>query len=317
MYVNERVHVHLQGHSGMNPGPGFLTPCFVDALAVYPISSVPPLPYFANTPSAHHTDDDINEGVAFPFPRAERHNPSLLSSDNLAAYNGSNVRRTWVEGQWASSRRPKGERKRSLLANTLIIVFIVAAVPLIACYLKYGQHLATFGDHTSMLPWLAPPPPVPTRRAADAPTGSATSRGGRGDDREGGVVVTRADEQRPWLRASQSASTAGEKLSSIKEGKDSSEYREGKEGWQSAVRAVEQAENALSAGRQRFSGGKGQGRTRVKQESGTRVKYLAAEREVRALRGKVQALERKVSLQHPTTNTLPPTPYPLPPTASP
>jgi hypothetical protein len=79
-----------------------------------------------------------------------------------------------VEGQWAKGRQ-KPERKRSI-ANTLIIVLLVASVPLILAYAHYGKHLATFGDHSSMLPWLSA---SPATSASAAP-------------------LRAADEQQPW-----------------------------------------------------------------------------------------------------------------------
>jgi len=111
-----------------------------------------------------------------PFPRAERHQPSLMSDSKLPSYNsdGSSLRRTWVEGQWAKGRQ-KPERKRSV-ANTLIIFLLVASVPLILAYAHYGKHLATFGDHSSMLPWLSA---SPATSASAAP-------------------LRAADEQQPW-----------------------------------------------------------------------------------------------------------------------
>ena len=232
------------------------------------------------------TEEDINE--ATPFPRAERHAPSLLSDTSLSSYNGG-VRRTWIQGEWASGR-PKPERKRSMLANTLFCVLLLASVPLLVVYLKRGDALATFRDHSSMLPWLSS-------------TGQSGSRGKYERSRPGKTEgeVMRADEQQPW-RGREAERGAGRGVAS------------GKEREKRALRAVEQAEKALTNARggnvassrplrpmpltlpvhgqpprhANAAGKRGVGMTEME------LKYEAAEREVRALEGKVGHLERKV-----------------------
>ena len=232
------------------------------------------------------TEEDINEATT--FPRAERHAPSLLSDASLSSYNGG-VRRTWIQGEWASGR-PKPERKRSMLANTFFCVLLLASVPLLAVYLKHGDALATFGDHSSMLPWLSS-------------AGQSGSRGEYERRREGKTEgeVRRADEQQPW-RGREAERGAGSGMTT------------GKEREKRAMRAVEQAEWALAnarggkvassrplrptpltlpvhgqpAGHANAAGKRGIGMAEME------LKYKAAEREVRALEGKVGQLERKV-----------------------
>ena len=244
---------------------------------------------------ATDTDDDINEAI--PFPRAERHQPSSLMSDNLPAYKGSSgtsIRRTWDPGEWAGGR-PKQGRTRSILANTLIIVLLVAALPLIYGYLKYGDHLATFGDHSSMLPWLS------ARAAAGGTTPSKAAQERRSRVEE----IRRADEQRPWYPAKAKQSRASKAVMEVKkaehalvhDAQGSSADAVRSEGHSTLSSLAKTLLDTTASARAALGGASAAPRTvhgGDKPSEAMLLKYKAAEREVHALEGKVSYLERKV-----------------------
>ena len=236
------------------------------------------------------TDDDINE--AMPFPRAERHQPSgsLISSDNLGTYKGLGdsveYRRTWDPGQWAGGR-PKSGRKRSILANTLMIVLIVASLPLILGYIKYGGSLATFGDHSSMLPWLSGHSAVGTQTPKAPP-----------ETRLKANEITRADEQEPWhpthakaRKAVLDVQNAEHALAHDAQGESSSPGASA----HSTLSALAKTLLDTTASARAALGGSPQSVEHGdKPSEALLLKYRAAEREVHSLEGKVSFLERKV-----------------------
>ena len=236
--------------------------------------------------NATDTEDDLASETN-PFPRALPQ-PSLLSDSKLPSYNrssGGPVRRTWAEGQWATGRA-KSEKKGSKFANTLICVLIVASVPLIYAYMRYGKNLATFGDHSSMLPWLT--------SSGTAPHEDVNAdKHGRVKQRE----VMRADEQEPWRQ--QRAQRAVQKAEAALAGAPSLKALT-----KSLVDSSSAARTALGGGSRgrggqnsrgiRSGGGEDKEPSWAAIDSETVLKYKAAEREVHALEGKVGSLERRV-----------------------
>ena len=207
-----------------------------------------------------------------------------MSDSKLPSYNrgaDGSVRRTWVEGQWAAGRH-KPERKRSVV-NTLIIVLLVASVPLMLAYLQYGKHLATFGDHSSMLPWLTASP-------ATSASG-ATRRAGASSE------VTRADEQRPWHDASRPADAQAARA--VQHAEDALVHASHAAGKGAGLNALAKSlMRTTDSARAALGKGGGGARATVNGASSSDVelkyKYKAAEREVHALEDKVSYLERKV-----------------------